>query len=113
MFSFYIVQITLKFVSISIIIATAIIVVMKLCNKTLREHDDGRAARGSTVDKYSKIFGNVRYQRRTFRRIPYIIPNLKISNAQNPEKLKIPTSSKSRQTQNPDKLKIPNTQNPD
>ncbi len=28
--------------------------------------------------------------------IPYIIPNLKISNAQNPEKLKIPN------TQNPD-----------
>jgi hypothetical protein len=26
--------------------------VKKLCNKTLRENDDGRAARGSTVDMY-------------------------------------------------------------
>ncbi len=51
-YSFGIIQIILKLVSISIIIATAIIVVKKLCNKTLREHDDGRAARGSTVDMY-------------------------------------------------------------
>jgi hypothetical protein len=48
-------QIVLKFVSISIVIATAIIVVMKLCNKTLREHDDGRASRESTIDKYETV----------------------------------------------------------
>jgi hypothetical protein len=52
-YSFTTIQMILKLVSIIIIIATAIIVVMKLCNKTLREHDDGRAARGSTVDKYN------------------------------------------------------------
>jgi uncharacterized membrane protein len=40
-----------KLVSIIIIIATAIIVVNKRCNKTLREHDDGRASRGTSVDK--------------------------------------------------------------
>jgi hypothetical protein len=56
---------------------------------------------------------------RSSKRIPYIIPNLKISNAQNPETLKIPTSSKSRNTQNPETLKIPTssksrqTQNPE
>jgi hypothetical protein len=54
-YSYDIFQLILKFVSIMIIIATAIIVVKKLYNKTLREHDDGRAARGSTVDKYEAI----------------------------------------------------------
>ncbi len=49
----------------------------------------------------------------TLEWIPYIIPNLKISNAQNPEKLKIPTSSKSRQTQNPEHSKSRLTQNPE
>ncbi len=52
-------------------------------------------------------------QAKYFTRIPYIIPNLKISNAQDPEKLKIPTSSKSRQTQNPEHSKSRLTQNPE
>jgi hypothetical protein len=51
-YSFATIQLILKLVSISIVIATAVIVVKKKCNKTLREHDDGRAARGTTVDKY-------------------------------------------------------------
>jgi hypothetical protein len=53
-YSFEILKLILKFVSIIIIMATAIIVVKKRCNKTLREHDDGRAARGAAVDKYDK-----------------------------------------------------------
>jgi hypothetical protein len=51
-FSVVIGQLILQLVSICIMIATAIIVVKKLCNKTLREHDDGRASRGSPLNKY-------------------------------------------------------------
>jgi hypothetical protein len=53
-YSYDIFQLILNFVSISIIMATAIIVVKKRCNKTLRQHDDARASRRSTVDKYDK-----------------------------------------------------------
>ncbi len=51
-YAFATIQIVLKFVSICIIIATAIIVVKKLCNKTLRENDESRASNGSPFDKY-------------------------------------------------------------
>ncbi len=42
---FSIFEIIFKLVSVIIIIITAIIVVKKLCNKTLREHDSSRASR--------------------------------------------------------------------
>jgi hypothetical protein len=47
-------QLILNFISISIIIRTAIIVVKKRCNKILREHDDARAAMGTPIDKYER-----------------------------------------------------------
>jgi hypothetical protein len=51
-YSYDVFQLILNFFSICIVIRTAVIVVKKRCDKNLMEHDDGRAMRGTRVDKY-------------------------------------------------------------